>query len=137
MPAETISATQPAPASAWVIRWRATLEARWSTRLRQLTELSLAYHDAAATAAGNPADRRRDRRLQRLLNQAVAARQALADTEDALARLSAGRFGRCEQCSAALPAAELAVIPEARYCPLCTEAAAPGRAFLTAFCRAG
>ena len=31
-------------------RWRALLEARWQDRLRELTELSLAYHVAVAAA---------------------------------------------------------------------------------------
>jgi len=40
-------------------RWRALLEARWQARLRDVTELSLAYHAAAAAGPGasaNPAD---------------------------------------------------------------------------------
>src|SRR5215475_4383238 len=31
-------------------RWRALLEARWRARLQEVTELALAYHDAAAAA---------------------------------------------------------------------------------------
>jgi hypothetical protein len=34
-------------------RWRALLEARWQARLRDVTELSLAYH-AAASASPDP-----------------------------------------------------------------------------------
>jgi RNA polymerase-binding transcription factor DksA len=44
---------------------------------------------------------------------------ALSDTEEALARLSAGSYGRCEQCGAEIPVAELAAEPEARYCGGC------------------
>jgi DnaK suppressor protein len=51
--------------------------------------------------------------------RAVAARRRLEDVEEALARLAAGRFGRCEQCDALIPAGLLALIPEARYCPRC------------------
>lgn len=32
-------------------RWRALLEARWQARLQEVTELSLAYHGAAALPA--------------------------------------------------------------------------------------
>ena len=44
---------------------------------------------------------------------------ALSDTEEALARLSAGSYGRCEQCGAEIPVAGLAAEPEARYCGGC------------------
>lgn len=33
-------------------QWRALLEARWQARLTELTELSLAYHAAAAEPGG-------------------------------------------------------------------------------------
>ena len=64
-----------------------------------------------------------------LLGRAVAARRKLADVEEALGRLAAGRYGRCEQCESAIPAGLLALIPEARYCPRCDAeyAAAPVR----------
>jgi RNA polymerase-binding transcription factor DksA len=98
--------------------WRAHLEARWQGRLQELIVLSLAYHDAAA-AAGDNGDRAAARRLRETLRATVAARRGLADTEDALGRLAAGRFGRCEQCGVAIPASRLALSPEARYCPVC------------------
>jgi RNA polymerase-binding transcription factor DksA len=103
-------------------RWRSLLEARWQARLQEVTELSVAYHDAAAAPAfsmgGDEAPSAR-RRLRRLLRQAVTARRALADTEDALTRLADGRYGHCEHCASALPAGLLALEPEARYCLRC------------------
>ena len=60
-------------------RWRAILEARWRIRLQEVTELSIAYHTAASGDI-------EDRQARRLLCRAVAARQRLADTEDALGR---------------------------------------------------
>jgi RNA polymerase-binding transcription factor DksA len=103
-------------------RWRALLEARWQARLRQLTELSLAYHDAAAYAGARPGDHAATRRQRETLRRTVAARRGLADVEEALARLAAGRFGRCEQCRAAIPASRLGLTPEMRYCPVCDAA---------------
>ena len=97
-------------------RWRAVLEARWRVRLQELTELSLAYHAAAA-------DDPEDTRARRLLHRAVAARQRMADTEDALDRVGAGRFGRCEQCEALIPEVLLAAAPESRYCGRCAAGA--------------
>ena len=36
--------------------WRALLEAQWRSRLQEVTELSLAYHEAAAVTAAAAAD---------------------------------------------------------------------------------
>ena len=103
-------------------RWRAILEARWRIRLQEVTELSVAYHTAAADTPGGI----EDRHARRLLGQAVAARQRLADTEDALGRLTAGDFGRCEQCSDPIPEVLLAAAPERRYCARCAAIATTG-----------
>jgi DnaK suppressor protein len=97
-------------------RWRAILEARWRIRLQELTELSMAYHAAAA-------DDPEDTRARRQLHRAVAARQRLADTEDALGRVAAGVFGRCEQCGTLISDVLLAAAPESRYCARCADAA--------------
>lgn len=96
-------------------RWRAILEDRWRDRVQEITELSLAYHSAVAGAP----DGSDDKRARRLLRRTVAARRRLADTEDALTRLAAGDFGRCEQCAAPIPVVLLAAAPETRYCPRC------------------
>lgn len=96
--------------------WRAVLEARWRIRLQEITELSMAYHGAASGDA-------EDRQARRLLRRAVAARQRLADTEEALGRVAAGIFGRCEQCDAPIPDVLLAAAPESRYCARCARAA--------------
>jgi RNA polymerase-binding transcription factor DksA len=101
--------------------WRALLEARWQRRLAAVIRLSVAYHDASdrlgeGRRAGAGGERSQVRRLMR---EAVAARRALSDTEEALARLSAGNYGRCEQCGAPIPLDELVAEPEARYCRGC------------------
>ena len=97
--------------------WRAVLEARWQARVREVTELSLAYHVAAAPDAEGGGDDRPE--TEALLRRAVAARRKLVDVEEALGRLAAGRFGSCEQCGAPIPAGQLAAAPETRYCPRC------------------
>ena len=108
-------------------RWRALLEMRWRARLQEVTELALAYHEAAAAAAASHGTGGGDAgpRLLRLLRRTVISRRALADTEEALARLSAGRYGRCESCAGAISAQRLAATPETRYCARC--ARGPGR----------
>ncbi len=101
-------------------RWREVLEARWRDRLSEVTELSLAFHDAAA-AAPDRMLAQPESGLRRLMDEAISARKALADTDEALARLAAGRFGRCEQCAAAIPPGSLHRQPEERYCPRCAD----------------
>jgi RNA polymerase-binding transcription factor DksA len=105
--------------------WRALLEARWQARVEEVTELSLAFHVAAAAVQDGTGAGGRSPEITALLRRAVEARRKLADTEEALARLAAGRFGSCEQCGAPIPAGLLAVMPETRYCPRCD--AAPGQ----------
>jgi DnaK suppressor protein len=101
-------------------RWRALLEMRWRARLQEVTELALAYHEAEAAAGrGGGEDRLQVQRLLRLQRRTVTSRRALADTEEALARLSAGRYGRCESCAGAISAQRLAATPETRYCAPC------------------
>lgn len=106
--------------------WRAVLEERWRLRLQEVTELSMAYHGAAARGPDGSGGGPDQQEIRRLLRRTVAARRRLADIEDALGRLGAGTFGRCEQCGSAIPAALLAAEPETRYCRRCaTGAAAP------------
>jgi RNA polymerase-binding transcription factor DksA len=119
MPAEpstSLQQPQALPAGSKRPHWRALLEARWRARLQEVTELSLAYHHAAAAApdqlGGEP-------RARRLLGRAVTARRKLADIEDALGRLAAGHYGRCEQCGSPIGSTLLAAVPEARYCSGC------------------
>jgi RNA polymerase-binding transcription factor DksA len=103
--------------------WRELLMSRWQAELAQVTELSLAFQQAAdAGDAGTGFVAGRD--VRRLEWRTVAARRALADTEEALGRLSAGRYGQCEQCAADIPADWLLRGPEARYCPGCSPSAA-------------
>jgi len=99
--------------------WRALLEARWQAHVREVTELSLAYHVAAAAVPDGTGDGAGQPEIQASLHRAVAARRKLADVEEALGRLAAGRFGSCEQCGSAIPAGQLAIVPETRYCPRC------------------
>jgi RNA polymerase-binding transcription factor DksA len=112
-------------------QWRALLEARWQARVQEVTELSLAYHVAAAAVPDGTGDGPAygdgaHPEITALLRRAVEARRKLADTEEALGRLAAGHFGSCEQCGAGIPAGLLAVMPETRYCPRCD--AAPAQA---------
>lgn len=117
------AATAPAPpAGSAVPRWRVLLEDRWRARLEEVTELSLAYHRAAAVEDGRGGDAAPNQ-AKRLLRRTVAARRKLADIEEALARLASADFGRCEHCGAPLPVELLTAVPETRYCAPCAESA--------------
>ncbi len=120
-PPHRISATPSQRVCAGLAQRRAQLESRWRARLERVTELSLAYHDAAQQARdGAPTARPRAARRARLLaRRTVAERQALADIEAALDRLSNGQYGRCEQCREPISAVLLARQPQARYCTAC------------------
>jgi DnaK suppressor protein len=100
--------------------WRTLLEARWKEQLKQVTELSLAYHVAAEVSESHQETRQ-------LLHSTVAVRRELADTEDALRRLATGDFGHCERCGSTIPSGLLLTFPESRYCPQCTAEYAPAR----------
>jgi DnaK suppressor protein len=106
-----------------VAYWRELLSSRWQAELAQVTELSLAFLQAAETDDAGTG-RTAARQVLRLQRGTVVARRALADTEEALGRLSAGRYGQCEQCAADIPADWLLRRPEARYCPGCSPSAA-------------
>jgi DnaK suppressor protein len=97
-------------------RWRGVLEARWRARLEEVTELSVAYHAAAADMLAGV----EDPRARLLLHRATEARQRLADTEDALGKMATGDFGRCEHCGVFIAEVLLAAVPESRYCTSCT-----------------
>lgn len=111
------TAALPAPRSQTLCAasWRDLLEARWRDRLQDLTESCLAFHEAGLDALADQPHAS----LRRLMRRAVAARQALADTDEAMRRLSDGRFGRCEDCSGTIPADSLRIQPEMRYCSSC------------------
>jgi RNA polymerase-binding transcription factor DksA len=96
-------------------RWRAILEVRWRARLEEVTELSVAYHAAAADILTGV----EDPRARLLLHRATEARRRLADTEDALGKVAAGDFGRCEECGVFIADVLLAAAPESRYCAGC------------------
>lgn len=100
---------------------RALLEARWRETVGRITALSIAYHDAAQLVPGGlPGGRGAlSRRARRIARQVAGQRQILAEIEAALERITAGRYGWCEQCGRLIATARLAVRPHVRYCAAC------------------
>ena len=48
-----------------------------------------------------------------------AERRELLAIERALAKMSSGSFGLCEECGEEIPSRRLLIVPEARYCANC------------------
>lgn len=85
---------------------RAQLEVQRAFRTEQLTDLR-------RDDAGDAARREVDEAL------AEAARWALRETDDALQRMTDGRYGSCEACNEPIGLDSLQVVPQARFCAAC------------------
>lgn len=49
----------------------------------------------------------------------ASARQAVADTAQALQRMAEGTYGSCERCTLSIPVERLEILPYARFCVAC------------------
>jgi RNA polymerase-binding transcription factor DksA len=112
----TAALPEPSDLTAAAPAYRAQLEHQWRAQVAEITRLSLDALDRADSYGSRPED------LHVAAQLIAAARQQLADTEDALRRLDAGRYGRCVNCTRTIPAERLEVLPAARYCVPCQQA---------------
>jgi RNA polymerase-binding transcription factor DksA len=71
------------------------------------------------TPSTNPGDPIFEEELDLILLENEA--QILEECQDALVRIEAGTFGRCEKCRRKIPRARLAAIPYVRYCLSCAQ----------------
>lgn len=95
---------------------RALLEEQWRQQVATIVDLS---YDAL-TPAGDEDDDGSGASERLLTTQIlVAARQKLAETEAALARLDDGTYGLCADCSNPICSERLEVLPAARRCVIC------------------
>ncbi|MGI5242173.1 TraR/DksA family transcriptional regulator [Dactylosporangium sp. CA-139066] len=89
--------------------------------LRQMLQAQLRQHSAdltVLTAAGtDPGSTGED--PQTITARTAAARHAVEETTAALARITAGVYGRCERCAGSIPGARLEILPHARFCVPC------------------
>jgi DnaK suppressor protein len=104
-------------------RWRDRLERLWRLQVEEIIELSLAYHEAAASVCpggGRPEPAGpRARQIRRILARTACSYHALAEVEAALGRIDAGSYGICGQCGLPLQTAWLEASPQSRYCAGC------------------
>lgn len=92
---------------------RAVLEAERDELAHQLEELT----PEAGSADENFADSGQvAAELGESLTLAAHLREQLTDVEDALGRVDAGTYGRCERCGEAISDARLEAMPTARFC---------------------
>ncbi|MEV5692082.1 TraR/DksA family transcriptional regulator [Micromonospora globbae] len=88
---------------------RAMLEDQFAAHTRRLTELTV-YARLPGHGGYEP---------QALETLAAAARQGIADTAQALRRMTDGSYGVCERCGEPIPLGRLKALPHARYCAPC------------------
>jgi RNA polymerase-binding protein DksA len=103
----------------------ALLAAR-SDALAQIAALTSAHEEMVAASQGSNADDEHDPEgatiafeRQQVLALLDQARATLAQVDAALARASAGDYGRCESCGGDIGAERLAARPSATLCIAC------------------
>lgn len=90
---------------------RARLEEQYQVYTGQLTELTM--HGRRPDHGGYDPDT-----LRGLIE---TARQGIAETAEALRRMSEGTYGRCDGCGGEIPPARLEILPWARQCVPCQQ----------------
>lgn len=91
---------------------RASLYEQLLFRRQQLRDMARSVHDVSGTAGS------RDTAAHSEIRDKLAV-AALADTEAALARMDAGRYGGCGRCGRTISLQCLSVHPQARHCTRC------------------
>jgi len=94
-------------------------------RLDRLRDGAGSRAEAAVRHFGHPEDSRAQVDLEKSMEMALDEheRAELAGIDAALARIADGRYGQCVDCGARIPAARLAVAPQALRCLRCQDAA--------------
>ena len=103
---------------------RAKLESEKQRLLDELEQLSEAGRPTEERREGSPFGKREEEATESLeLERRLALEQGikaqLADIENALAKIEAGKYGRCEVCGKPIEPARLEVLPQARRCMNC------------------
>lgn len=108
-------------------RLRRVLEEQRRFRVDQLAELATEEDEALNHSGIGPVedlDASADSaRAEVSTVIAAAARKALDDIEDALARMRSGDYGRCVRCGTAIEVRRLVALPQAAMCMECQRGA--------------
>lgn len=102
----------------------ASVAARRAALVEELAVEEAHVAELRSTIAGLTGQSDTDSILEREIAERSLAHalEALGDIRDALARIDAGTYGRCEGCGEPIPAARLEAIPSARRCVTCPPA---------------
>jgi DnaK suppressor protein len=102
-----------------LLRLRAGTEDEAATLAADLEALFTASRDSNADDEHDPEGATIGFERAQLTALLAAARQRIAEVDDALTRLDAGTYGTCEGCGEPIPADRLAARPFARRCMSC------------------
>jgi DnaK suppressor protein len=102
-----------------LLRLRAGAEAEAATLARDLEALFAASRDSNADDEHDPEGATIGFERAQLTALLAAARERIAEVDDALGRVDAGTYGSCAGCGRAITAERLEVRPFARLCMAC------------------
>jgi DnaK suppressor protein len=102
-----------------LLRLRASAESEAATLAADLEALFTASRDSNADDEHDPEGATIGFERAQLTALLAAARDRLAEVDDALRRLTEGTYGACERCGNPIAAERLAARPFARHCITC------------------
>lgn len=102
-----------------LLRRRVGAEAEAATLARDLEALFAASRDSNADDEHDPEGATIGFERAQLTALLAAARQRITEVDDALGRIDAGTYGRCEHCGRPIAADRLDARPFARRCIAC------------------
>lgn len=102
-----------------LLRLRAGAEAEAATLARDLEALFAASRDSNADDEHDPEGATIGFERAQLTALLAAARERIAEVDDALRRVDSGAYGVCERCGRPIAPERLAVRPFARLCITC------------------
>ncbi|MEU4693848.1 TraR/DksA C4-type zinc finger protein [Actinoplanes sp. NPDC023714] len=102
-----------------LVRLRAGTEAEAATLAASLEALFSASRDSNADDEHDPEGATIGFERAQLISLLAAARERIAEVDEALGRVEAGTYGVCERCAEPIAAERLAARPFARFCIGC------------------
>jgi RNA polymerase-binding transcription factor len=102
-----------------LLRVRASTQDEAATLARDLEALFAASRDSNADDEHDPEGATIGFERAQLTALLAAARDRIAEVDDALRRVDAGTYGVCERCGQPIAEERLAARPFARYCMAC------------------
>jgi RNA polymerase-binding transcription factor len=102
-----------------LLRLRASAEAGAATLARDLEALFMASRDSNADDEHDPEGATIGFERAQLTALLAAARERVAEVDDALGRMDAATYGSCERCGQPIGDERLAARPFVRYCMAC------------------